>query len=226
MSSLVSYELADGIAALVMDDGKVNAMSVPMLQELHDGFDRAEADGAVVLLSGRAGIFSAGFDLSVFPQGRGATLTLLRLGATLTERVLSFPYPVVTACTGHAYPMGAFLLLSADRRVGTAGEFRIGMNEVAIAMTLPLFAVEVARHRLAPAYFQRTVVGDMYGPEEAVVAGFLDEVVDANQIAARSREIACSLTSIDYEAHAATKLRVRAAGLAALRDAIESELAA
>ncbi len=225
MSPLVTYELAEGIAALVMDDGKVNAMSIPMLKELHDCFDRAEADGAVVLLSGREGIFSAGFDLTVFPQGPGPTLTLLRLGATLTERALSFPYPVVTACTGHAYPMGAFLMLSADRRIGTAGEFRIGMNEVAIAMTLPLFAIEVARQRLTPAYFQRTVTGDMYCPEEAVVAGFLDEVVDANQIAGRSREIARSLTLIDYEAHAATKLRVRSTGLAALRNAIESELA-
>ena len=65
----------------------------------------------------------------------------------------------------------------------------------------------------------------MYCPDEAAVAGFLDEVVDANEVADRSWEIARSLTSIDYEAHAATKLRVRSTGLAALRDAIDSELA-
>ncbi len=224
MSSLVSYELADGVATLTMDDGKVNAMSIAMLDTLHERFERAESDRAVVLLTGRDGIFSAGFDLKVFPQGPEPTRTMLRLGATLAERVLSFPFPVVTACTGHAYPMGAFLMLSADRRLGAAGEFRIGLNEVAIGLTLPLFAVEIARQRLAPAYFQRAVVGDLYGPDEAVVAGFLDEVVAPGELARRSREVASALTAIDYEAHAATKRKLRAAALDALRDAIAREL--
>jgi enoyl-CoA hydratase/carnithine racemase len=224
MPPLVSYDLSDGIATLTMDDGKVNAMSVPMLEALHQALDRAAADRAVVLLTGRPGLFSAGFDLKVFPQGPGPTRAMLRLGATLAERVLSFPLPVVTACSGHAYPMGAFLLLSADRRIGAAGDFRIGLNEVAIGLTLPLFAVEIARQRLAPAYFQRSVTGDLYGPEEAVSAGFLDEVVPPGELAARSRDVAQGLASVDFEAHAATKLRVRGASLAALRAAIEAEL--
>lgn len=223
MADLVSYALSEGVATLAMDDGKVNAMSIPMLGALHAAFDRAESDGAVVLLSGRPGMFSAGFDLKVFPQGREATLTMLRLGATLAERILSFPRPVVTACTGHAYPAGAFLMLSADRRLGAAGPFRIGMNEVAIGLTVPHFAVEIARHRLAPAYFQRTVTGDLYGPEEAVAAGFLDEVVPAEALAERSRAVAEGLCAIDADAHAATKLRVRSACLTDLRRAIESE---
>lgn len=224
MNDLLSYELEGGVATLVMDDGKVNAMSIVMLESLHAAFDRAERDGAVVALIGREGIFSAGFDLKVFPQGPEPTRTMLRLGATLAERVLSFPFPVVTACTGHAYPMGAFLMLSADRRIGAAGDFRIGLNEVAIGLTLPLFAVEVARQRLAPAYFQRAVVGDLYGPDEAVVAGFLDEVVAPGELARRSREVATGLTAIDYEAHAGTKRKLRAAALDALRAAIEAEL--
>lgn len=224
MNPLVSYDLSDGIATLTMDDAKVNAMSIPMLEALHDGFQRAEDDGAVVLLTGREGIFSAGFDLKVFPLGRGPTLTMMRLGATMAERVLSFPYPVVTACNGHAYPMGAFLMLAADRRVGARGEFRIGLNEVAIAMTLPRFAVEIARQRLAPAYFQRCVVGDLYGPDEAVRAGFLDEIVEPSALAERSREVASGLTAMDYPSHAATKLRVRGAALSALREAIDEEL--
>lgn len=224
MPSLVAYDLAEGVATLAMDDGKANAMSPAMLEALHAAFDRAERDGAVVLLTGREGLFSAGFDLTVFPRGREPTLRMLRLGATLAERVLGFPYPVVAACNGHAYPMGAFLMLAADRRIGTAGDYRIGLNEVAIAITLPLFAVEIARQRLAPAYFHRAVVGDLYGPEEAVRAGFLDEVVAADDLARRSREVALGLTRIDLPSHAATKQRVRAASLAALRAAIEQEL--
>jgi enoyl-CoA hydratase len=226
MSPLVSCDLADGIATLAMDDGKVNAMSPAMLRELHAAFDRAERERAVVVLRGRAGIFSAGFDLKVFPRGRAQGVEMLRLGATLAERVLSFPNPVVTACAGHAYPMGAFLLLCADRRIGAQGSFKLGLNEVAIGLTLPLFAVEIARQRLTPPYFQRAATGDMYGPEEAVTAGFLDELVAPEQVDARAREVALGLCKVDRKAHAETKLRLRGAALTALHAAIESELAA
>jgi enoyl-CoA hydratase len=226
MSDLLSYEQDGRIASITFDDGKANAFSIPMLKALHDALDRAEADQSVVLLTGRPGIFSAGFDLKVFSSGDGeASLEMLTLGARLAERVMSFPTPVVVACTGHAYPAGAFLLLSADARVGADGPFRIGLNEVRIGMTLPWFAIEIARHRLQPAYFDRTVVNaTMYSPHEAVTAGFLDYVVPVDDLRQRSLEIAGDLTELDPKAHAATKLRARAAALTALRSAIDSEL--
>lgn len=224
MDDLVRYELSDGIATIAMDDGKVNAMSIAMLRALHGAFDRAEADRCVVLLTGREGIFSAGFDLTAFTRGREATLEMLRSGALLAHRVLAFPTPVVTACAGHAYPMGAFLMLSADLRFGAAGPFRIGLNEVAIGLTLPWFAIEITRQRLTPAYFQRSVTAAMYPPEEAAVAGFLDHVVPPDELAARSREAAIALGKLDMKAHAESKLRLRAQALDALRAAIDSEL--
>ena len=225
MTDRVRYELRDGVADVTMDDGAVNKMGPEMLGALHEACDRAEADQAVLLLSGRPGIFSAGFDLGVFAQGREATLGMLRAGAELARRFLSFPYPVVSLATGHAYPMGAFLLLSSDRRFGVEGDFRIGLNETAIGLTLPLFAVAVARQRLAPAYFQRVTTGDLYGPEEAVRAGFLDEVLPLEQARERALEVATALCDIDFEAHAGTKRRVRRAALEEIDAAIEAELA-
>lgn len=226
MAERVHYEERDGVAEVVMDDGAVNKMSPEMLADLHDACDRAERDGAVLLLSGRPGMFSAGFDLKVFPQGREATVGMLRAGATLARRLLSFPLPVVALATGHAYPMGAFLLLASDRRIGVEGDFRIGLNETAIGLTLPLFAVAIARQRLAPAYFQRVTTGDLYGPEEAVRAGFLDERVSPERAWDRAREVARGLRGIDFAAHAGTKRRVRRAALEELDAAIEAELAA
>jgi enoyl-CoA hydratase len=222
----VMYERGDGVAAITMDDGKVNVFSIPMLKSLHAAFDQAERDGVVVVLSGRENHFSAGFDLKVLAGGRHEVLELLTLGATLAERVLSFPRPVVVACTGHAFPAGAFLLLSADLRLGADGPFRIGLNEVRIGLTVPSFAIEIARHRLHPAHFDRTVVNaTMYGPHEAVVAGFLDNVVAAGELKDRSLDAAEDLAKLDATAHAATKLRARSGVLKALRSAIESELA-
>src|SRR6185295_15585656 len=161
---------------ITMNDGKVNVMSTAMLQDLHAAFARAEGDGAAVLLVGKPGIFSAGFDVKVFASGDlPAIMTMLRTGAELIERILAFPFPVVTACTGHAYPMGAFLMLSADVRFGADGPYRIGMNEVAIRIVPPRFAIEIARMRLTPAAFHRVIVtGEMLSPTDAAAAGFLD----------------------------------------------------
>ncbi len=226
MSDLTTYELDDRIATITMDDGKVNAFSIPMLQALHAAFDRAEQDDAVVLLTGREGYFSAGFDLKVFASGDvERVIEMLRLGATLTERILSFKTPVLAACNGHAVAAGSFVLLAADLRIGTEGPFRIGLNEVKIGLTMPWFAIELARQRLEPAAFSRAVVtANMYDPGEALAAGFLDRVVTASELRAASLAEAAELAGLNAAAHTATKLRARKGSLAAIRSAIETEL--
>jgi enoyl-CoA hydratase len=135
--------------------------------------------------------------------------------------MLSFPRPVVVACNGNAIAMGGFLLLSGDYRVGARGEFKIGLNEVAIGLTLPFFAIAIARHRLTRPYYDRcAVTGVILDPEEAQTAGFLDELADPADVAARARDAAMRLAGIDMDAHAATKLRVRSEALAGIRDGI------
>ena len=225
MSELAAYELKGRIATITMDDGKVNAFSIPMLRAAHTAFDQAERDRAVVVLTGRENYFSAGFDLDVFGGTRDQVLEMLTLGATLAERVLSFPTPVVVACSGHAFPAGAFLLLSADMRIGVDGPYWIGLNEVKIGLTVPWFAIELARHRLHPAHFDRTVVNaTMYSPRGAIAPGFLDRVVTADELRDASLDAAAELAELNPPAHAETKLRARRAVLDAVRSAIETEL--
>jgi enoyl-CoA hydratase len=219
MTTRTRYELNDGIATITMDDGKVNAVSPGMSAELLGHLDRAEAEEAkVVVLTGRERTLSAGFDLKVEPAGWPA---MMAAGARLSARMLSFPRPVVVACPGNAIAMGGFLLLSADYRVGAAGEGRIGLNEVAIGLTLPWFAIEIARHRLPrPAFDRCTVTGVLLGPEEARAVGFLDEVVAPEELQAAALTAARQLATIDPAAHAATKVRIRREVLAGLEDGI------
>ena len=226
MAERVTYQRDGRRAHIRMDDGKVNAMNVALLSELHEAFDRAAAESALVILRGREAIFSAGFDTKVFASGDAdGSRAMVRLGAELALKVLSFPTPVITVTTGHAYPMGAFLMLSADWRIGTTGAWRTGMNEVQIGLTVPTFALEVARQRLAPAYFSRTAItGEMYDPKEALVAGFLDQLVAPADLDAAVESAAARLEGVDPAAHAATKLRARAGAIAAIRAAIDEEL--
>ncbi len=226
MTELVTYELNDRIATIAMDDGKVNAFSIPMLKAVHAALDLAERDGAIVILTGREGYFSAGFDLKVFAGGDvEQVIEMLMLGATLAERILGFERPVITACPGHTVAAGAFMALAADMRIGTDGPYRIGLNEVKIGLTVPWFVIELARQRLNPAHFNRAVVSaTMYGPAEAVTAGFLDEVVSAGELRSASLAAAAALAELNPQAHAATKLRARGDSLKAIRRAIETEL--
>ena len=223
-ASPVTYERDGTTATIVMDDGKVNVLSPAMLGAIDDGLDRAAADGAVVVLQGRDGVFSAGFDLSVLRAGGSDALAMLQAGFKLAERILSFPTPVVVACPGHAVAMGVFLVLSADYRVGAAGRYRITANEVAIGLTMPRAAVEICRQRLTPAAFTRAVLlAEPFGPDDAVAAGFLDRVVPAGDVVQTAHDVARQLATLDLAAHAASKLRARAETLRALRAAIEAD---
>jgi enoyl-CoA hydratase len=223
---LATYERDGAIATITMDDGKVNVLSLPMLSEINAGLDAAEADGTVVVLTGRPGIFSAGFDLKVIRAGSTDTVAMLRAGFELAERLLSFPTPVVIACPGHAVAMASFLLLSGDYRIGSAGQFRITANEVAIGMTMPRAAVEICRQRLSPAHFHRAVLlAETFTPEEAVAAGFLDRVVGEAELLTAARATATELTKLDVAAHAASKLRARESALAAIRAGRDADLA-
>lgn len=222
----VGYELQDGVARITLDDGKVNALSIETLRALHGALDQAAQDGVVTILRGREGYLSAGFDLNVFGEGVAErVLEMLTLGATLAERLLSFPSPVVLACSGHAIAAGSFLALSADARIGADGSFRIGLNEVAIGLTVPWFAIELARHRLPAPHFDAAVTSArMYDPQEALTAGFLDRVVAPEQLHEAALETARTLSQLDMRAHAASKLRARRDALRRLRSAIETEL--
>ena len=209
MAELATYELEGSIATIAMDDGKVNALSVEMLKAVMAALDRAEQDAAVVVLTGREKYFSAGFDLKVF-----------------SERLLSFPTPVLAACNGHAIAAGTFPLLAADLRIGVAGDHRLGLNEVRIGLTVPLYVVELARQRLTPRDFNRSLVtAHMYDPEGAAGAGLLDRVVAAEELRDVSLKAAGELAGLNMDAHAATKKRVRDGAIQALREAVDAELA-
>ena len=227
MTGRVTYRCEAGVAHVTMDDGKVNVMSTAMLRDLEAALDRAEQDRAMVVLrSAREGIFSAGFDLKIFASNDPArSLEMVKAGAELALRLMSFPNPTIGIMEGHAFPMGTFLLLACDVRLGMQGKFRMGLNEVAIGITPPGFAIELARSRLHPAWLSRTVtLGEMFAPEDAVVAGFLDRAVPAAELESALKEILITLKGLNVAMHASAKLRLRKQAIAAMREAIDREL--
>jgi enoyl-CoA hydratase len=221
MSELISYHLEDGIATLTLSNGKVNAISPDVIAAFNAALDQAVTDRAVVIITGQPGILSGGYDLKVMTAGPKEAVALVTSGSTLARRLLSHPFPVIVACPGHAVAKGAFLLLSADYRIGVEGAFSIGLNEVQIGMTMHHAGIEIARDRLNKVALQRSVVnGEMFNPQGAVAAGFLDVVVSAEELQGAALAAARQLKKINMTAHKNTKLKVRKALLEALDNAI------
>mgnify|MGYP003469079632 FL=1 len=183
MSELIHYSCNEGVATLTLNNGKVNALSPDMIAAFNQCLDQAEQDRAIVIITGQPGILSGGYDLKVMTSSLDNAFNLVALGSTLTRRILAHPYPIIVACPGHAIAKGAFLLLAADYRIGTAGAFNIGLNEVMIGMTMHYAGIELAKDRLTKPAFQRSVInGELFSPEEAIGAGFLDRDVPAEQL--------------------------------------------
>ena len=227
MSERVNYTLKEDAAYITMNDGKVNVMSVGMLNELDAAFTRAEDEAKVLILrSDIPGIFSGGFDLKVFAANDAEqSLEMVRAGAELALRLMGLSIPTLGILEGHAFPMGTFLLLACDVRLAAQGPYRMGLNEVAIRITPPSFAVELARTRLHPAWLSRTVtLGEMFEPDEAAVAGFLDKVEPHGRIDQAVDEAVVALLNIHLPSHAAAKQRLRGRAMILMRQAIESEL--
>lgn len=222
MSDLISYQLEDGIATLTLNNGKVNAISPDVIAAFNAALDQAVQDRAVVIITGQPGILSGGYDLKVMTSGPQNAVGLVTAGSTLARRMLAHPFPIIVACPGHAIAKGAFILLSADYRIGVEGPFNIGLNEVQIGMTMHHAGIELARDRLRKSAFHRSVInGEIFNPEGAVDAGFLDKVVPAEQLMATAVAAAQQLKKINMTAHKNTKLKVRKALLETLDKAIE-----
>jgi len=222
MTKPVSFEAHDKYVVISINNGKANVISHDVIDLINLHLDTAEKDQKVVVLTGTSGMFSAGYDLSVMRESMELAMKLVERGSTLSKRLLSFPTPIIAACAGHAVAKGAFLLLSADYRIGLNGEFKIGLNEVAIGMTMHNAGVELARDRLTPSYFNRSVINaEIFNPEGALDAGFLDLVVKPKKFEKTVHAVAEAMSSLDMKAHRQTKLRARAGLLEVLEKSIE-----
>ena len=212
MSDILQFSLTNGIATLTMDDGKANAMAPAMSSALNAGLDRAASEGAkAVIIKGRPGLLCGGFDLKIIRGDDDALKAQMRdAGMALLERLYLSPLPIIFAVTGHAVAMGALLLFAGDWRVGTRGDFRLGLNETGIGLSLPIAGLELARDRLAPTVLsEATINATLYSPDQAAGIGYLDEAVEAADLDAAAQAAAERLAALDPAAFALTKSKVR-----------------
>lgn len=223
----VHVTIEDGVAVVRLDDGKANAVSHEVIDAVHGALDRATSEATAVAIVGRDGKFSAGFDLSVMTQGADATRGLVRAGGQLMMRVFTHPQPVVAGVTGHALAAGALLCLSCDTRIGSAElPAKIGLNETAIGMGLPWYAVRLGEARLSKRHRQRSILqAEIYDMAGAADAGYLDELVAPDAVVSTAVERARELGALPAQAYAFTKRRLRQAVADEVLAGLEDDMA-
>jgi|TARA_R110002072_G_scaffold25932_8_gene86353 enoyl-CoA hydratase len=216
----MNYELRNEVAIVSIDDGKANVVGHTFIDELNEALNRAEQDSAgAVILRGREGIFSAGFDLGEFKKGAEAGMSMVSKGMQLLIRLYSFPLPLVVACTGHGIAMGAFIILACDKRIGVRGKFKITLPETAIGMELPAVMMELTASRISPQYITRVVIqSEVFDPDQALEIGFLDEVVEVGALDDKAMVIAKQLAQLPGVQYAANKLLARKKTLLAMTE--------
>ena len=224
--AILDYAQDGRVAVLRFDDGKANALSPAAIAALQAALDRAEKEAGAVCLLGRPGRLCAGFDLAVMRSGAAPMRQLVGAGAELCLRMAVHPLPIVIGCTGHALAAGALLLLSADARIGARGEFKIGLNEVAIGMSLPIFAYELARERLSKRHLLRAATqAELYTPDAAVDAGFLDSVCDPDALSDAALGEARRLAELPQPAFGRTKDALRREMVVGIRASLAADMA-
>jgi enoyl-CoA hydratase len=222
----VTCTIDDGAAVVRLDDGKVNVISHRVIELLHAALDRSLEEADAVAIIGREGKLSAGFDLTEMTAGIERTKALVGSGGHLLMRIYGHPQPVVLGVTGHALAAGALLALSCDVRIGGDGPAKIGLNETAIGMGLPHYAVELALERLSPAHLRRGAVqAEIYDAPGAVEAGYLDRVVPAADVERETIEEARRLGQLPASAYRHTKLALHRALIDRVEPNIDPDMA-
>ncbi len=218
----MKYEIEHNIVTLTIDDGKANVVGPSFLDDVNAGLDRAQEEKAgAVILRGREGMFSGGFDLKEFEKGAEQGLAMVQRGFELLVRLYSFPLPLVAASTGHGIAMGAFVIMACDWRIGSRGKFKMSLPETRIGMELPPILVALTASRISRQHMTRVaLLSEVYDPEQAVEAGFIDEVVDPAELTARSMAVAGQLAQLPQQQFAKNKQSIRAQTLQIMKDSL------
>lgn len=224
---MIERELDDGILTLRLAHGKASALDVELLEAM--GRELEDLGGArAVVLTGTGSIFSAGVDLFRIVDGGEAYVDrFYPLLSTFVRAVFTLPVPVVAAVNGHAIAGGGVMALAADYRVMADGNGRMGVPEVVVGVPFPAAALEVVRFAVAPDRVQALIyTGRTVPPRDALAQGMVDEVVDADALQARAREVAGQLAGLSPDSFRLTKQLLRAETVARMDGAAEYDRAA
>ena len=207
MTDCATLKKIDDISIISLDDGKVNVFSIEMLEAINNCLNEVPKDSGSLVLRGKEGIFSAGFDLKTFASGDMDKISKMSdLGMRFMYDIFTFPRPVIAALTGHTIAMGLFVACGCDYRIGLKGDFVAQANEVRNDMDIPTSIMQIAASRVSKKHAYSVLLhADPYTFPKAIEAGLIDQLVDEANFESRIMEKAADLATLGHPHYEKTK---------------------
>lgn len=190
---------AHGVATILIDRPKANALNSELIGELAAALDRLDADErarALVIGSANPRFFMAGGDINVYAEVTPDELVALVASYRATfQRLRDLALPTIAAVDGHAQGGGAELLLACDLRI-VGPNAKIGYPEISLG-GVPSAGGTQWLPKLLPydRALELMLSGRTVGPEEAVGLGLAtrfaeDPLGAADELAATIADLA------------------------------------
>lgn len=198
---------------LSFDRGKSNPMNLQMFEEMIAVLKELKSDSSVkgVIITGKENFFSSGLDLpEIMSYDKVKTRLFWESFMDMIIELVSFPKPLISAITGHAPAGGCIVAVACDYRIMAGGNYKIGLNEIPVGITVPrhifeLYAFWVGRHRA----YQFLMEGRLMNPQQASDAGLIDMVVPAEQVLETAERKMAQYLKFDQNTWSKTKLNLR-----------------
>ena len=221
--SIATLSKENDISIIKLDDGKANAFSYDMLSQVNELLTKVPRDSGALVITGREGLFSGGFDLKTLATGDMEKITkMVQSGYRLLLELFSFDRPIVAAVSGHSIALGLFVTCSADYRIAIDGKYICQANEVRNNMDIPTQIMEIIRARVNKKYFYSAVYhSDAYPVQDSIEVGYIDEVVSEDQFMQRVMEKAKELATLPHPFYANTKKTAQDEARQKIGDAID-----
>lgn len=209
----VDGSVEDGVATVTLQRGKVNPINATVAEELRECFEELAGDSRVkvVILTGRGGFFSFGFDIPEFLGFSKESFTEFLMGfADLYTYVFLYPKPVVAALNGHTIAGGCMLATACDYRLMVSGKAKISLNEITFGSSVFAGSLEMLRACVGTRNAQTILYsGGMYSAEEALAMGWIDRITSGEELLEEAEEVARGFARYDGRAFESIKKLMR-----------------
>src|SRR5712692_6988843 len=195
MYQTLLLEITGNLATITLNrPEKRNAISTQRMAELQSALDEIERSHARVgILTGEGKAFCAGMDLDMLAaigkQSPAENQEDSRRIAKLFRRIWSFPRPLIAAVNGAAYAGGCGVATLCDFTIA-APEAKFGYTEVRIGFLPAIVSVFLTRQIGEKRARDLLLTGRIFEAAEAKELGLANEIVPADQLLARAKELA------------------------------------
>jgi len=206
---------------------KVNAIDADLIRALNNEFDKIEQDSSIkgIILTGQDGIFSAGLDIiNLYDRDKEYMKSFWAIFSNLLLRIYRYPKIIFTAISGHSPAGGTVISIMTDYRIMNNGNYVIGLNEVAVGLSMPIGIGRVFQSLLGERVAEKmTLTGKLVNPEEAESIGLIDKVVESENLLNYSIETMNKWLKLPFNKQIESKLSLRKEVIDLMVDTVKKE---